>query len=152
MINTINSTEERKCPTYYFQLNNVITQLSKPTARWLMTYYRHKHSKGKRMYQSKNPSTDKYKYTFCDILYDIKHRTECIVVGETPCYVTVAVFQVNNKMNPTSACRKDFFTRRRWKSNDLKRANHILATMQELSAYVYDLDVLFQGLRLESVN
>ena len=83
-----------ECTSYYFKLNNVLTKLSKPTARWMMTFYSHPHLKGKRMYRSRNASTDQYKYTFCDILYDVKYRTECIVLKETPCYVTLAVLHI----------------------------------------------------------
>lgn len=152
MITTNSDVTKDSNPIYYFQLNNVLTKLSKPTARWLMNHYRHNHTKGKRMHRSKRPTSDKYKYTFCDILYDVKYRTECIVLSETLCYVTVAVLQVTDSLNPTLVCKKDFFTRRRWKSTELKHTNHILATMQELSAYVHNLDELFKGLKLESVN
>ena len=152
MISVLNIVKDEERPIYYFQLNSVLTKLSKTTARWFMTYYRHKHTRGKRMYQSKNPSSDKYKYTFCDILYDVKYRTECIVLSETPCYVTVAILQITHKINPALVCRNDFTTRRRWKSTELKRSKQVLASMQELSAYVYDLDALFEGLSLESVN
>jgi hypothetical protein len=152
MITPKPSIIDESTTTYYFQLNSVLTKLSKPTARWIMTYYCHNHTRGKRMYKSRNASSDKYTYTFCDILYDVKYRTECIVLKETKCYVTVAVLHNLSQTKSATVCKDDFFTRRRWKSNELKRSKHVLATMQELSTYVNDLNTLFKNLKLESVN
>ena len=139
-------------PIYYFKFNSVLTRLSKATARWIMSFHQNNHRKGKRMYGSRDVSNDLYKYSFCDILYDVKHRTECIVLKETPCYVTLAILKMTSQTNPSQVSKSDFFHRRRWKSTDLKRTKHVLATIQELHDYVYDLDVLFQGLTLETVK
>ena len=137
---------------YYFQLNSVLTRLTKSTAKWIMSFYQHKHQRGKRMYQSRSNSRDKYKYSFCDILYDVKYRTECIVLKETPCYVTLAMYRTSPFKNQAEADQSSFFQRRRWKSSELKTTRHTLATIQELSSYVYDLDLLFEGLTLETVK
>ena len=139
-------------PIYYFKLNNVLTRLTKPTAKWIMSFYQHNHKSGKRMYRSRTVANDKYKYSFCDILYDVKNRTECIVLKETPCYVTLAIFRSSPSTSPTEANHTSFFQRRRWKSSELKTTQHSLATIQELNDYVYDLDRLFEGLTLETVK
>jgi hypothetical protein len=139
-------------PIYYFKFNDVLTRLTKSTAKWIMSYHTVKHRKGKRMYRSRDASTDKYKYSFCDIVYDSKYRTECIVLSETPCYVTLAIIKDTSQTNPSQVNRSDFSSRRRWKSSELKRTKHVLATIQELHAYVYDLEALFEGLTLETVK
>lgn len=139
-------------PTYYFTLNNVITRLTKPTAKWIASFYKHHHRKGKRMYCNRDAKQDFYKYSFCDILYDVKYRTECIVLKETQCYVTLAVLKITSTTNPATVDKNDFFQRRRWKSKELKRTKHILATIQELHDYCHDIDDLFRGLTLESVH
>jgi hypothetical protein len=140
-----------KNTTYYFTLNHVLTRLTRSTAQWLSSFYKHRHLKGKRMYCSRDAKNDIYKYSFCDILYDVKYRTECIVLKETKCYVTLAVLKMNTP-NPITVDRDDFFQRRRWKSNELKRTKHNLATIQELHDYCYNINELFQGLTLESVD
>ena len=137
---------------YYFKLNNVLTRLSKPTAQWISSNYTHDHRKGKRMYRTKDSTKDLYKYSFCEILFDVKHRTECIVLKETPCYVTLAVLSMKPGTSPINVTRTDFFSRRRWKSSELKRTKHFLANIQELHDYAYDLDVLFKDLTLETVK
>ena len=139
-------------PTYYVKLNGVIIRLTKATAQWILSFYQHSHKRGKRMYYNKNTVKDKYKYSFCDIVFDSKHKVECIVLKETSCYVTLAVFKTSPFNNPATATHNDFFQRRRWKSSELRTTKYTLATLQELTDYVYDLNDLFKDLTLETVK
>ena len=102
-------------PVYYFQLNNILTRLTKPTAKWISTFHQVNHRKGKRMYRKRDSTNDTFTYTFCEVLYNVKYRTECIVLKETSCYVTLAVLQMDLGTNQSQANLSDYFSRHRWK-------------------------------------